>query len=74
MEDGTRAVYESLLGTRQTVLTDGMSRRGKNSVTGRIDRGITVNVQAQDVTPGRLIPVRITQLRHNTLVGEEETR
>ena len=71
VEAGTRAVYEQLLGTRQIVLTDGVSRRGKNSVTGRIDRGITVNVNAQDTAPGRLIPVTITELRHNTLVGEE---
>jgi tRNA-2-methylthio-N6-dimethylallyladenosine synthase len=60
-----REVFASLAGTHHELLIEGVSKRG-GGVTGRIGRGITVNVASPGVM-GEMRPVTVTEPKHTTL-------
>jgi tRNA-2-methylthio-N6-dimethylallyladenosine synthase len=69
-ERQTRRALESLVGTRQTVLADEISRRDKTQVSGKCDRAISVSLPGDAQYIGKFIDVVITSIGHNTLRGE----
>lgn len=63
-------INRSLEGGVQEVLVEGPARRGQGMVAGRARSGRTVNFLASPDLAGRLVRVRITEGRVNSLVGE----
>ncbi len=67
-EEMQQAIYQGLVGSAHEILVEGPSKRGEG-VTGRIGRGITVNVKGiQDA--GTLKAVTIAQAKHKTLYAK----
>jgi tRNA-2-methylthio-N6-dimethylallyladenosine synthase len=68
----TLALHQSLVGSHETVLIEGISRRSADHVTGCIDRGRTVNFPGEPALVGEMVPVRITRANANSLFAERE--
>ncbi len=63
-------ISASMVGTVQTVLVDGVARRGVDQVSGRTENNRVVNLPtAEGVKPGRLVQVEITEALPNSLRG-----
>ena len=69
-ERGTQAAFKSLIGTRQTVLADEISRRDKAHVSGKCGRNISVSFPGDAGVIGKFVDVTITSAGHNTIKGE----
>ena len=70
-EKNTAAAFESMLGQTVNVLVTDRSRRGKDVMTGKCERNISVNFPGCDSDIGRILPIRITAASHTTLRGEK---
>ena len=77
VQDGIAAqIYAELDGTRQQALIDGISRRAgankkkSDGYSGRIDRGITVNIKGEHDIYGKIVDITVAGAKHNTLIGE----
>lgn len=70
VEQSTEAVHQSLVGTREEVLVEGLSRRAGTMVSGKGRRNITVTFAGNQQDTGKIIPVKITSAAVNTLRGE----
>ena len=68
----TKILHESLVGTQQIVLVDGLSKRSDQHVSGRMERGRIVNFSGNSSLIGQLVPIRITRANANSLFGEQE--
>lgn len=66
----TKRQLESMVGSTEDVLVEGMSRRRAGYVSGRIGRGMVVNFAGNEELTGRIVPVYITASGTNTLRGE----
>lgn len=66
----TKALHRSLVGRIETVLVEGKSKRNQAHVSGRIDRGRTVNFPGDAALIGELVNVRITRANANSLFAE----
>jgi tRNA-2-methylthio-N6-dimethylallyladenosine synthase len=64
------AISASRLGTTQRILVEGPSRKDGSELMGRTECNRVVNVAAPDDRIGRLIDVRITEVRGHSLRGE----
>ncbi|HEY6093971.1 MAG TPA: tRNA (N6-isopentenyl adenosine(37)-C2)-methylthiotransferase MiaB [Gallionellaceae bacterium] len=64
---------QSLVGSVQRVLVEGVSRRDARELAGRLDNNRVVNFVGSSGMLGRFIDVRITALEHHTLRGEVVT-
>ena len=60
-----------MLGQTVRVLVTDRSRRGKDEMTGKCERNISVNFPGSLSDVGRILPVRITAASHTTLKGEK---
>jgi tRNA-2-methylthio-N6-dimethylallyladenosine synthase len=79
LQEGVAAeIFDELKGSMQKALVDGISRRSgankkiSSGFSGRIDRGLTVNIEnskGRDDIYGNVVDVEITGAKHNTLVG-----
>ena len=58
------------IGTEEEILTEGLSRRSETQVSGRGRHGISVTVDGSPADIGRVLRVRITGLKNNTLTAE----
>jgi tRNA-2-methylthio-N6-dimethylallyladenosine synthase len=58
-----------LVGSVQTVLTEGPSRTNPGIFTGRTESGKIVNFASDNARPGMLLPVRITAAQTWSLEG-----
>jgi tRNA-2-methylthio-N6-dimethylallyladenosine synthase len=72
VEQSTETVHQSLVGTREEVLVEGLSRRAGTMVSGKGRRNITVTFAGNQQDIGKIIPVKITSAAVNTLRGERE--
>ena len=65
-------ISRGMVGTVQQVLVEGPSRRDPNHASGRTDNNRVVNFAVADVAAlvGRMVAVRITEVRRNSLRGE----
>ena len=64
------AISASRLGTIQRILVEGPSRKDGSELMGRTECNRVVNIAAPDDRIGRLIDVRITEVRGHSLRGE----
>jgi len=70
LEAQSTAVSESMVGSVQRVLVDGVSRKDGNELMARTDNNRVVNFPAGPDLIGQFVNVRITQAMHFTLRGE----
>jgi tRNA-2-methylthio-N6-dimethylallyladenosine synthase len=70
--DMTIERHGSFVGTRQTVLVEGLSKRG-DQLYGRTDGNLIVNFAADPSLIGSLVETRITRGYPNSLLGELAT-
>ena len=64
----TKEINDSFVGTRQTVLVEGVGKR-PGQISGRADSGKTVNILGDQSLIGRFVDVTITEAYQNSLVG-----
>ena len=69
-EQITAETYAAQVGHVENVLCEGVSARSERQVTGRTQRGITVNFDGSADMVGSVVPVMITGAGHNTLKGK----
>ena len=70
LEAQSTTVSESMVGTVQRVLVDGVSRKDANELMARTDNNRVVNFPADPDLIGQFVNVRISQAMHFTLRGE----
>lgn len=63
-------ISQSLLETTQTILVDGISRKDPNEITGRTESNRIVNFKGDISLMGQIVPVKITDIKTNSLKGE----
>jgi len=68
------AIAQSMVGTTQTILVEGRSRRDPAELMGRTENNRIVNFVGNPRIIGQLIPVRITDALTNTLRAEVLTQ
>lgn len=69
-EQITAETYTAQVGHVENVLCEGVSARSERQITGRTQRGITVNFDGSADMVGSVVPVMITGAGHNTLKGK----
>ncbi len=74
LEAQSTAVSESMIGTRQCVLVEGLSRKDANELMARTDNNRVVNFPGDKRLIGQFVDVVITQAMHFTLRAEVVTR
>ncbi|MCI6377332.1 MAG: tRNA (N6-isopentenyl adenosine(37)-C2)-methylthiotransferase MiaB [Clostridiales bacterium] len=74
VEASTARVHQSMIGSREQVLVEGLSKRDPKQVSGKGTRGITVTLDGTAGDTGKIIPVTITSAAVNTLRGERTER
>ena len=70
----TKEVFEKLVGTREEVLAEGVSRRDPRQQTGKTRRSISANFTAPPGLEGEIVPVIIRGYGSNTLKAERIER
>ena len=74
VEASTAKVHQSMIGQREMVLVEGLSKRDATKVSGKGARNITVTLDGTTDDIGKIIPVTITSAAVNTLRGERTER
>jgi len=62
-------VLKSMVGQRERVLVENLSKRDVSKVSGRGTRNITITLEGNEDDIGRIVPVTITSVAANTLRG-----
>ena len=70
VEASTARAHASMLGTTESVLIEGVSKRDAQQVQGKGTRGITITLDGTPEDVGHILPVRVTDTAVNTLRGE----
>ena len=70
VEASTAAVHQSLVGTTEQVLVEGLSKRDARQVSGKGSRNVTITLDGTAKDVGAIVPVTITSAAVNTLRGE----
>ncbi|HHO70211.1 MAG TPA: tRNA (N6-isopentenyl adenosine(37)-C2)-methylthiotransferase MiaB [Halothiobacillus sp.] len=70
INEQSRAISESMLGTIQTVLVEGPSKKNPRELAGKTENNRTVNFQARPELIGLFVDVRIVEVMPNSLRGE----
>ncbi|MDH5785832.1 MAG: tRNA (N6-isopentenyl adenosine(37)-C2)-methylthiotransferase MiaB [Chromatiales bacterium] len=70
INEQARAISEGMVGTIQTILVEGTSRKDENEVSGRTENNRVVNFPAGREVIGQFVRVRITEAYPNSLRGE----
>ncbi len=63
------AISQSMVGTRQTILVDGISKKNAEELSGRTENNRVVNFAGDKNLLGRLVNMVITEARPNSLRG-----
>ncbi|MDY3816426.1 MAG: TRAM domain-containing protein, partial [Candidatus Limiplasma sp.] len=74
VEASTAKVHQNMIGQREMVLVEGLSKRDATKVSGKGARNITVTLDGTTDDIGKIIPVTITSAAVNTLRGERTER
>ncbi len=69
-EQMTRKVQESLIGLKEEVLVESISRKDENQVSGKGKRSITIVFEGTKQDIGQIIPVEITHTNGSTLFAK----
>jgi len=70
LTENARRISEAMVGTEQTVLINGRSRRDATEMAGRTENNRVVNFPAHPRLIGRFVRVRISEALSNSLRGE----
>lgn len=65
-----RKISQSMVGSIQRVLLEGVSKKNADEFSGRTDNNRVVNLAGDPALVGRFVNVRITEARSHTLRGE----
>ncbi len=66
----THRISEGMIGSTQTILVNGPSKKDKNELSGRTENNRVVNFAGPATLIGQLIPIKITEARQYSLRGE----
>ena len=69
-EEAQRKAMTRFVGMEEEVLVEGLSRRSDTAVSGHGRHGVSVTFPGNKKDIGKIIRVRITEMKNNTLVGE----
>ena len=69
-EESQRKVMARFVGMEEEVLVEGLSRRSNKQVSGHGRHGVGITLPGTEEDIGRIIRVRVTALKNNTLVAE----
>ena len=69
-EEGQRKAQSRFLGQEEEVLVEGLSRRSDTAVSGHGRHGISITLPGSEADIGKIVRVRITGMKNNTLTGE----
>ena len=64
------AISQQMIGTVQSILVDGVSRKSETQISGRTENNRVVNFTGDKVLIGQFVDVKITQAWTNSLQGE----
>ncbi|MBE9564957.1 MAG: TRAM domain-containing protein, partial [Proteobacteria bacterium] len=68
--ENANAVNKKMVGTIESVLVDGVSRKSETQVTGRTENNRKVNFNGGSELIGQFVDVKITEARTNSLQGD----
>lgn len=74
VEASTARAHQSMIGMREEVLVEGLSKRDPLKVSGKGGRSVTITFDGTAEDIGKIIPVTITSAATNTLRGERTER
>jgi tRNA-2-methylthio-N6-dimethylallyladenosine synthase len=63
-------ISRKMIGTRQKILVEGVSRKSEFEMQGRTENNRVVNFPSSDALPGQFIEVKILDALNNSLRGE----
>lgn len=66
----TKRISEAMVGQIEAVLVIGPSKKDPNELSGRTENNRVVNFKGTPDMVGRLVPIKITEVRTNSLRGE----
>ena len=69
-EEGQRKAMARFIGIEEEVLVEGLSRRSSKAVSGHGRHGVSITLPGAEEDIGKIIRVRVTAMKNNTLVGE----
>ena len=69
-EEGQRKTMSRFVGMEEEVLVEGLSRRSDKDVSGHGRHGVSITLPGNKKDIGKIIRVRVTAMKNNTLVGE----
>ena len=69
-EESQRKAMARFVGMEEEVLVEGLSRRSNKQVSGHGRHGVGITLPGTEEDIGRIIRVRVTALKNNTLVAE----
>ena len=70
MEAVSQRAHETMLGKKEQVLVEGLSKRDDTKISGKGTRSITITLEGTEADVGTIVPVTITSMAANTLRGE----
>ena len=69
-EEGQRKAMARFIGMEEEVLVEGLSRRSDKQVSGHGRHGVGITLPGTEEDIGKIIRVRVTAMKNNTLVAE----
>ena len=69
-EEGQRKAMARFIGMEEEVLVEGLSRRSNKQVSGHGRHGVGITLPGTEADIGKIIRVRVTAMKNNTLVAE----
>ena len=69
-EEAQRKAMARFVGMEEEVLVEGLSRRSDTAVSGHGRHGVSITFPGNKKDVGKIVRVRITEMKNNTLVGE----
>ncbi len=70
LQQQAQAISDSMIGTVQTVLVDGLSKKDPHEISGRTENNRVVNFPGDSTLVGQMVPVRIVAALSNSLRAE----
>ena len=69
-EAGQRKAMARFIGMEEEVLVEGLSRRSNKAVSGHGRHGVSITLPGSEADIGKIIRVKVTAMKNNTLMGE----
>lgn len=69
-EASQKKAMARFIGMEEEVLVEGLSRRSSRAVSGHGKHGVSITLPGSEADVGRIVRVRVTAMKNNTLMGE----